>query len=207
MHTWYNSLGCQTGICLHCMLRASAKQMKVFPIHVPCWKKKSVCVSTLGQHQALLQRKPFMMTWQPQAWHYLSYHGHLVLKQNVQADMCFYLPLRQRLDRKKKRRKKRFTNLTLQKLMRAWLLTQLKPGVYDRALNSFSITQCHFVVQGATDRGKFPSVPEPKSNLSGLWHKKFEVAMVHLSFVKDPTNLHLYCHTRKAILIQKDNWC
>lgn len=40
MHTWYNSLGCQTEICLHCMLWASAKQMKVFPIHVPCWKKK-----------------------------------------------------------------------------------------------------------------------------------------------------------------------
>lgn len=57
MHTWCNSLGCQTGICLHCILWASAKQTKVFLSSLPCWKKRNVCVSMLGQHQAQLSRE------------------------------------------------------------------------------------------------------------------------------------------------------
>lgn len=52
----YNSLGWQTGICLHCMLQASAKWMRVFSVHVPCWKR-SACMSMSGQHQAQPSRE------------------------------------------------------------------------------------------------------------------------------------------------------
>lgn len=58
MHTWYSSLGCQTRICLHCVLQVSAKlNWKKNFHHMPCWKKRNVCVSRLGQHQAQISRE------------------------------------------------------------------------------------------------------------------------------------------------------
>lgn len=52
----YNPLGWQTGICLHCILQASAKSMRVLSVRVPCWKR-SACMSMSGQHQAQPSRE------------------------------------------------------------------------------------------------------------------------------------------------------